>query len=253
MKYITLDGIVRSLLNQKQLPIHYYMRFLKYAADGYRELHFDSLKNIRAVKLPLTDYKAVQLPCDFVDLLKVGVATGQYVQPFVMRNGINRLNNLDASGNPTTYGSPTQSTSDYAAFGGWDWFTNHFNDYGEATGRYFGLGVGSQRDTFKLIPERNEIQFSEDIQATEVILEYIGDGTCCDSATSIHPYAQKAIEAYADWMYKKHSKSFGLGDEQVAEREFVNQNRKLRARLNGMTMEDIRRSVDSGYLASVKI
>lgn len=251
MKFYTLNNIVRSVLHQKQLSIHWYLQFLKYAADCHRELTFDVMKSISARRLPVTDYKAVVLPCDFVDWIKVGVEVNQKIQPLVQTSGINRLNKLDAEGNKTLFGTTDTESIVYA---GSSWFPGLFDDYGISAGRWFGIGAGSEGDTFKFLPERNEIQLNEALDVDEIVLEYVSDGSGSDAATSIEPYAQKTIEAYIDWMYKLHSRSFNISERREAEREYYQQLRFLRARKSDLnTPEDIKRVILRNYKQSVKV
>src|ERR1051325_10022357 len=97
MTWYSLDMITRSILMQRGYPIHWYIDFLKYSTECLRELTFDVLKVINSVKLPVNSYKAVTLPCNYVDWVKVGYATGQWVHPLA-QGPINRLNNYDANG-----------------------------------------------------------------------------------------------------------------------------------------------------------
>jgi hypothetical protein len=245
MKYVKLDHIVRSVLHQKQLTQHWYLQFLKYASDCLRELTFDTLKTINTRRLPVTDYKAVVLPCDFVDWTKVGIEVNQKIQPLVQTSGINRLNKFDDSGNKTVFG--TGSSVDAI------WATGLFADYGATLGRWYGVGAGFEGDTFKYLPERNEIQLNESLDVTEIVLEYISNGAGVDAATKVDPYAQKTIEAYIDWQYKLHSRAYGISERREAEREYYQQLRFLRARKSDLnTIEDFKRSVIRGYKASIK-
>ena len=79
MKLYTLDNIVRSALADRGYPMHFYLQFLQYGIDALRMLNFDVLQSIKSVRLPVNSYKAVTLPCDFVDIVKVGTETGQFV------------------------------------------------------------------------------------------------------------------------------------------------------------------------------
>lgn len=244
MRFIKLDHIVRSVIHQKQLKIHWYLQFLKYASDCLRELTFDTLKTINTKRLSVTDYKAVVLPCDFVDWTKVGIEVNQKIQPLVQTSGINRLNKLGANGAATTFGSSVEPI----------WATGIFSDYGASLGRWYGVGAGFEGDTFKYLPERNEIQLNESLDVTEIVLEYISNGACVDAATKVDPYAQKTIEAYIDWQYKLHSRAYGISERREAEREYYQQLRFLRARKSDLnTIEDFKRSVIRGYKASIKV
>lgn len=234
MKWTSLDAITRSVLQQRQLPIHYYLQYLKYASDMFRELHFDTLRVVNAKRLPVSATGTVQLPCDFVDYTKVGIEIGQMVRPLHNEDGINRLPNVDANGRPTIY--PEASSGAMLSGGG-----AGMSDRGESLGGYPSYHDGLLQDTFKLLPERNIIQLNQAVGAGSVILEYVSDGTYCDAATKVDVLAQKTIEDYQKWQA-----SPSRDNEYSPEaKKFFHSWKNLRARKNPMTMEDIKRSVNS--------
>lgn len=250
MKYITLNHITRSYLNQTQRPIHYYGRCLKFAADGLREQLFDTLKVTNTVRIPVDEFNEAAIPNDYIDWVKIGVQIGQFVRPLVTRPGLNKMANYDTStGEQIVY--PDPQTSDT-----WGnnirWFGYNINTNGENTGGYYGIGAGGEADTFTIDEVRNVIKLNQDLTDGKIVLEYLGDGSFSNAATKITPYAQKTIEAYIDWQYKLHSKSFGAYDHQAAEREFYNELRKLRGRKNDITPEIVERIINRHRKASLK-
>lgn len=92
MKYTTLDKVVKGVLLQKKFPIHFYIDFLVYAQRAFEEISWDTIGNIRALKLSINSYGAITLPSDFVDIIKIGLSYGQFVRPMHHREAINRLN-----------------------------------------------------------------------------------------------------------------------------------------------------------------
>ena len=232
MKYTSLHKIITGYLLQRKYPIHFYVDFLIYAQRGFEELNYDTLGNVRTVKLEINDYDAVTLPEDFLDLCKIGVVNGQFVKPLVSRNGINRLNNFDTDG---TTKIPYPETSLFNSF-----YTDvNFNDNGEFTGRLYGLKA-DRSDSYKILKERNEIQLHQSINATHVILEYISDGSEVDNATQINPYAKATIEAFINWKWKENNRSYSEYERARAQRQFDHQHKILRARLNTLTLSDIK-------------
>ena len=239
MSFTNLDTIVKGLLIERGYPIHYYMQFLYLSSRAYEELHFDSLGNVKTISIPINSYKAVPIPCDFMDWVKVGIPNGQFVRPLSSREGLTSLNNFDSSGNKVSYSSKTVVDSlffDNRIFAGAQTF---YNENGEFTGRLFGIGAGDNVNTFKYIPERNEFQLHEGIVADNIILQYISDGSSIDNATMITPYAKAGIEAYIVWKMKAASRAYGEGERAEAKRQFDLQHRLLRARKNELTKDKI--------------
>lgn len=247
MRFTTLDKIIRRTLLSNRLPMHYYSEFMVHASTALRELSFDSLKIINTVRLDLNSYFAADLPCDYVDWTKVGLEMAQFVQPITQRNSINRLHKYDNQGNITTYGSPGTFNMDFPFWPGY-WMFQNIDDLGENLGRLYGFNTGLVPDGFKILPERNQIQFTETSRGTTYIMEYISDGQTSDNATQVDQYAWAAIEAFINWKRSPYA-----GNEHSPEGMlFRNQRRVLRARMNEMTCYDIRQILYRNYRASIK-
>lgn len=236
---------------QKGYSLHWYLQGLKAASDCLRELTFDTLKNVNTIILTVDAEGAADLPCDFVDWVKVGATTGQYIQPLVQRSGINRLVNRDSAGLPIPYTDDSLIINDNSGFnqffnGSW-WGNGFFNNT-----PWYGFNASNIQDGFQVFRERNQIQSDQLLGATSMYLEYISDGQEANDATQIHPYAQKSIETYIFWQFLEHNRSAGGAEKQRAQNEFSSQRRILRARLNGLTKDDIMRIVRKSYSGAIK-
>ena len=252
MKLYTLDKIVRSALTDKAYPMHWYLQFLHYGVDALRMLNFDVLQNVKSVRLPVNSYKAVTLPCDFVDYIRVGNEVGQYIYPHgEKRDSFNRLNKFDSNGNKIAYGDIEAANgilpNDWEGF----WYTNYLNDKGEHLGRIFNNFSGT-RDSFVILRERGEMQLDTSYIGTEIVLDYVTDGLTTSASNAIHPYAIDCIKAYIFYKMKEHSRAYNMGERQMAREEFYNQLRILKARMNSIDINDIRRSLDRGYGPVIK-
>jgi len=255
MRTTSIHAIVKSVLGQKRLSIHYYSRFLKFAADGYREIRFDSLYAINTVRLSIDDNGVANIPEDCVDAssIRCGVQVGQFVRPLVKRASINRLSNINSeTGAVIPYENLEDlSDSDFGlSFVGSG--SVHYNDNGENIGGYYGIGAGEESDTYSIIEERNEIQFHQSIENVVPVCMYLSDGSFVNAASKITPLAQKCIEEYIDWQYKHHSKSFGLGDARDAEDRFNKAHSRLRSRKNDLTPEQVERIINRSRKATIK-
>lgn len=254
MKYISLNAIVRSYLNRTARPIHYYARCLKFGADGITELLFDTLKIVNTVRIPVNEFYEAEIPADYIDKVIVGVQVGQFVRTLIEKSTINQLAN---------FATDTGSQINYPAYerdqdwwGEFQWWGININTNGENTGGYYGLGAGSEPDTYTIVPERNVIQLNMNLNIStlpsKIVLTYLSDGSFANAASKITPYAQKTVEAYIDWQYKLNSKSYGMGDAAQAEDIFNREHRKLRARQNDLTPEMLIRIMNRHRKASLK-
>lgn len=256
MTVVSLDQITKDILLKRGLGLHWYMQFMVYAAAGFRELCLDEdVQGIRYKVLPLrqdTDgYNVASLPADYVDWAKVSVRIGQYLHPLVEDRALDLVPNYDSNFEVQPYASGVQSQSSSEALFGYNapnWWMVNTNAFGEDLGRQFG-GVGGMADTFKIDKARNEIKINEDLTSvTEIVLEYISNGMDADSASHIDAYAQSCIEAFAMWQYKLHSRSYGDGEAQRAYNDYVSERGILRARLSDLTMEKLKRIVQSNSI-----
>lgn len=236
MRVTTLDTIVKGLLIKKQYPIHFYIQFLFLATRAFEELHFDTLNNIQTVKLTANEFGEVELPCNCMDIVKVGVPSGQYVRNLYQREGINSLPNYDSNDNQVLYG---QSDFDLKILDN-IFFRNYliypFDNRGL---RFYGLGSNDETQSFKYVPERNKIVLDQSIGHKEIIAQYITDGTDADNATMVDPRAKATIESYVMWQYKESSRAYNEGEKERAKQLFQSDHARLRARKNPLTKEDI--------------
>jgi hypothetical protein len=254
MKLISLDQIVMRTLIHKRLTNHWYLEFLSYAAECLREKTWDTFQTTKSVLLTLNSYYAITLPCDFESIVGVGIQNGQFAQPVTQRNGINDLSNLNSQGQPIPYGTLTDSSDtfdNFPSFPGYFLFQNT-DSLGENLGRLYGLNTGLVNTSYKYIKGRNQIQFSEDFPAQQVVLEYLYDGECPDNATKVPSEAFKMIQTYIDWQWKVDARKSSPGEVMMAEKAFSREWRYTRARIANIGLEDIRQSILKSYNGAIK-
>lgn len=250
MTLSTIDQIVRRVLLENNLPIHYYSEFLFHASSCIRELSFDTLKIINTVNLPVSEIGDVNLPSDYVDEVALCLSAGLLLQQLPHKSNINPLRVHDTTTGAFTT-QPSEQNVDinnttYFGSYNWSWFWN-VDSLGEFTGRYFGANGGTHTG-YKVIKEQRRIQLSDGISGGNVILQYISDGQNTDSASQITPQAVSCIHAYINW---KTSANRAIKNSQEAA-TFYNEKRLLRARLSELSIMDIKNVLRSNYSASIK-
>lgn len=214
-----LDTITRSVLMQKGYSLHWYVQFLKYAADCLRELKFDSLPAFQTRIFDISATGTIFMPQDTVDVISVDHMHGQFTRPMIRQTDINTLPNLDSQGNAILY-----ENDNY-------WFVEEYNRY--AT-RHHGTRQG-----FVYLPQLKTIQLTQGIRDKKVLVKFMDLGSNTDSATEVHPYAQATIEAYMKWQYKENTRSYSGGERQMEENKYYNQLRILRGRIDPISCDDI--------------
>jgi hypothetical protein len=261
MTTASLDYIVKNALGKKGYPLHYYLQCMLYASDCLRELTFDDLRVINTKILPInTNINTAQLPDDYQDYVTVGVMVGQRLRPLTPTSTLNPITNLNSGSNfeeiewndNTTSSDSGQSALYYGALPYAQWFTTHYNDFGENIGRFFGLGAGYQEDTFQVFKEKGIIQIDQKLSVDNVVLQYISDGQSADAATQINPYAIKTIQNFIFWQLKEHNRNYGVGERQVAQNEYIRERKILRARMSDWSIEKLKRIVQQNYKGSIK-
>lgn len=257
MTTVSLDSIVRNMIMKRKYTIHWWVEFMVYAIDCLRTLSEDDLKVISTQIISIDQSTmAGELPDDYQDYVLVAVKAGQNLKPLVETNKISPIVNRTSDFTPTLYAN-SQSTSGNQIYYGtlypFFWNTVAWNSYGEPTGRFFGLGAGSQDDVFSIFPERNQIQLTENLLGcTEVIMQYIGSGMNADAATQITPYAFETIDAFIMYQMKENSRNYSDAEAERARQLYIAERQILRARMSDLTTERLKRAMQKATYSSPK-
>jgi hypothetical protein len=248
--FTTIDSLVRAALMSHGLTMHYYVTFLHFALQGLREISFDTVGKIATVKLTVNSFKEAPLPPDYIDWVKVGWLRGRNLIPMGSNSTYVRAINTNSEGQQIAYPSGTGAViaaSTYDPFAQY-----HLSPYGEDLGRIYGLGGGSRNDIFQIVPERNIVLLGDMFDANDSIyMEYLAAGNYSDAEALFHPYAESTLEAFIRFRYAEQRTS-RLADVARAEKDFYNQYRMLRARLNGLSKEDMLRLSRDHFKQSIK-
>lgn len=253
MKLETLDSVVRGALAAKGYPLHWYVQFMTYAKEVYRDINFDTLPVIKSETLDVSEFKTVDLPCDYVDWARVGTLNGQYLSEFGEKDTFNRLPFRDSDGNevppPITSDTVTVYPNSLEGFS----FSNYINDKGEHLGRIFNAKPIFP-NSFMVIHERNIIQLDASFSDDKIIMDYITDGSSYTACCAVHPYAVKTIQNYIYWQHKRHGRQFNQSEAAMEEFQYYNELGKLRARVfsGELTAQNIIRSLRKHVNGTVK-
>lgn len=250
----SLDSIVRNTLIKRGYSLHYYIQFIVYARECLRELTFDDLQVFNEKLIPINGTNSFDLPVDYVDYVLCGIPLSQSIRPLVEDKKMTSLNNFDSTFNIVPYVNNTDedvaAIIPYNGLSLGNWYTTHSNDYGESTGRFFG-GGRFYSDTFKVCPERNQIQLNESLQGFDyAYLRYLSNGADSGASTTIDPYFEQTISTYIMWQHKENNRTYGIGERQVAKAEYINQRQIARARKSGLTLEVLKRIINRNSFAA---
>lgn len=249
MTLTNLDIIVRRGLLEAGLPIHYYFEYLVHSSTCIRELSFDTLKIVNTVELPISEIGAVDVPNDYVDDVALCISNNGILQPLPHQKYINPMRSHNAT---TGAFEKPENISDsvennyFWGSAGWMWFWN-VNEFGEPTGRFFGANGGTSIG-YKFVKERRQIQMSGGFDSGKVVLQYISDGQNVDNASQIDVQSFQCIRSWQEWK-KSPNANNGNSPEALL---FYNERKKLRARLSGMSLVDVKNVIRNSYTASIK-
>ena len=209
-----LDEIVREFMVEDlglESIDRRYSRFLSIAISGLRDLYYDNIGGVeKEVLLEVNDDETATLPSDFIDYYAIGLVYGNEFASLGLNSNMNALAKDDC-------GNKVARTTADSDDGGFLYSTTNYNDKSENLGRAFGVGGGrSSIGEYKIYKERGYIALSG-VSASNIVLRYKADIQSIDGNYNVHPYSVEAIKA---WIWKKYvsrTRSYGLGEKQLAD------------------------------------
>lgn len=245
--FVTIDEVVKSSLMDIGAGMERYEQFKHWVLEGYRDFHFDMAQEVKTVVLPLTAWKSIELPDDYVDFVKIGIEVNKQIRVFTNDDRISlSLPDVDpADGYPDErVGTNTEPDLSNPRF-----LFYNYDSYGSDKGQLYGLAVkGNGQGEYKLNKERREIQFSIGLDSnTPIYLEYISDGITACEKTVVNVYAAKLLKLYAHWCRLKYSKSSNQAEIQRAENDYYREYRLVQSRLMPVRAEDVLEVMRDAY------
>jgi len=240
---VSIDSIVRSALMDINESMSRYEQFKHWSLEGYRKFHFSIAKEIKTVKLPLTAWKAIQLPIDFVDWAMIGVVVNNKIEVMTNDNRISLYHPDEdpLDGDPDDRTAPTDEQSTY-------YFYNT-TSRGEDAGQLYGLTVKDNgQGYFKMNKERREIQLSPHVDGdTEIYLEYIADSYDPCEKTMVNVLAARLIKLFIHWQRHEFAKSSTGMEKERAKDMYEKELYKVQSRLSELTVADVLEAAKDGY------
>lgn len=88
-----------------------------------------------------------------------------------------------------------------------------------------------------------------------VILEYISDGSTGLSGDEIkiHAFAEEALKAYVYWKSIYRKRAINMNEKMVAKKEFYNQKRLARARMQSFNKEEALQTTRKAFKQAPKL
>jgi hypothetical protein len=240
-----------------------------FALRGIREMGFDLSQKIRSLKMNVnTDNNTVELPDDYVDLIKIGVIGADglvYVfgenrnmhiaQKYKVTSGSDLLaaNAIDSDSDGVfDRVDVTESGQEYNALRGYDSYVFRNYLYENSAGQLYGLGGGQYNGEYRINLDQSRIELSINDHVNTVVMEYV-----CDEARSknptVHVFMEEALRAYIYYKLIQHKASVPMNEKMRARTEYYNERRLANSRLKRFTKEEALKVIRKNSKQSPKL
>jgi len=235
------------------------------ALRGIREIGFDISKKIKSLKLLINSTNnTVELPDDFVDLLKIGIVDPDgIVRVFANNKHINQSMSYSTDdGLPLFTSTDAEDTNsdgvldrleDKTSTQGSVSSSENLNDFifdnylhEGSVGRLYGAGGGHLAGEYRLNLEQNRIEVETNNAYTHVVVEYIAD-EARSADPAVHVYAEEALRSYVYYKIIERKSSVPANEKSRARAEYYNERRKANARLSNFTKEEALKTIRKNF------
>ena len=244
-----------------------------FALRGIREIGFDLSKKVKSLKLNInTENNTVELPDDFVDLVKVGIVDSDgIVRVFGQNKNINYsrsyTNTNDAlqeniytsegavdTDNDGVYDRIDDKTSTTNTPGETDNLDHYIFEnylYQGGYGRLYGVGGGNLAGDYRLNLDQNRLEVDTNSGYSQVVIEYVADEARAANP-SVHVYIEEALRSYIYYKIIERKASVPANEKARARSEYYNERRKANARMSNFTKEEALRTIRKNFQQAPK-
>jgi len=245
-----------------------------FALRGIREIGFDLGKKVKSLKLDISTSavapNTVNLPDDFVDLIKVGIVdsdgvirvfgnnkninySSKYELPLYQYDDFNNDPlNIESNKIADKVGDKTSTNnSPSGADNNLDYyvFENYLHQGG--LGGLYGVGGGNLVGEYRLNLDQNRIEVETNNGYSQVVIEYVADeGRSSDP--EVHVYAEEALRSYIYYKIIERKSSVPANEKARARTEYYNERRKANARLSNFTKEEALKTIRKNFIQAPK-
>jgi len=242
-QYITLSQLVDNFMlnyvgDDKLLSNVKRYNVLSHFKRGIQEFNYDSVKEVKAMEVELSDSLLLTLPVDYVSYVRISV---------VGANGLLKPLSRDTR---TTLGTAYLQDNQYQLLFDQDGYpleaqtTEAFKRYSIASSSEYNdecletsnFGVNTNQNGngyFNIDKRRGVISFSSNIGSKVIVLEYVSDGLEYNNGDDIqiHKFAEQALYNYVRYMIINNK--FGVPEYVVnrAKKDYYNELQNTRIRM----------------------
>lgn len=235
-QWVELGEVIYQYIDQAKLTLAEYRRLWTIGVRAVEELGLDVHGQFKTEKLIVNPNKTVTIPSDYIAFSKVGVLNA-YGEVATLRRNLNLTsykidaNNRTSSNTDNSVGN-TYRLQDLA-------YVNYFD--GARYVNIFGAGaqLNSQGD-FDIDENQGIIYLNNDFAFNYVILEYLSSPSD-DPNYKIPIQIRDAVLSYIAWKdieMLPSGRRVNMGEKQMRRKEYYNQKRLARLRINPLTPSD---------------
>tara|TARA_R100000152_G_C6702239_1_gene131542 strand:- start:147 stop:839 length:693 start_codon:yes stop_codon:yes gene_type:complete len=208
---------------------------------GIKELTMDATQEVKVTKLTVNNNLTADLPCDYVGYRRIGVNVPGDLGGVLETHSLSENTNIALTGDASVGCATSVSVMVTDAIENLDstyWIANYRG--GENIGGIYGMGGGNNTHGFyRINKEKHQIEVSSNFTTgSEIVLEYISDGSSNDGSYEIHIYAEEALRAYIWWKYCQRKRNHPLQEKEAARRDWYNEKRIAIARFNSFNKQE---------------
>jgi hypothetical protein len=247
-RYITLESVVYDFINEANLTDAAFFRLWNIAIRGLEAIGMDISNEPKTRKLKVLPNKTVELPGDYLEWVKVGVLNANGEVATLKRNSnLTKYAAIDNDRLSVNVNASIESHERDFLFRNYYWEDQYVNLLGVSSGtEEFGQ--------FDVDSVNGVILLNNNYAYDYVILEYL----CSPTANGDYLVEVQLREAIISWLRWKDIQSMpagrrkNLGEVQMRMKDFYNERRLARMRLNPLRIFEANDVIRLGYKLAVK-
>jgi len=250
----SIKKIVAQFLNSADRSTHDFARLYNIGVRGLEnEFSLDVTGTFKTVLLDVEPNKTVILPCGYINYSKIGIVNqaGEFVT--LKRN--DQLSQYHATAfTNTSRNAGVPSINSFGAPQGLNLLgynnTYYFNFYNSGTSyNLYGLDSGTATiGTYKIDVNDGVILLNPEFIYPQILLEYLSDGY--DEDEDDYTIDSRAAEALLSWIRWQNAidqpKKFPASVVMMHQKNYFNEKRKAKVRLNGIHLSELNDIVRRG-------
>lgn len=251
-----LDTIVREILIEMELPLHFYFKVLYYCLKETDELARRYGMNAKQQTLTLTSYKRAALPSDFVTPIDVSFRNAERLQSLPRDKSLSVQYNYNSSGGKIKWPDADNIwTSGFILYyqnaGAAATSTTSIDFVRNSKGGIYGLSSGMDF-TWDIDATNSELVFSNNVtDDADIVLTYVPTTVSSTSANVLYHHFVNTVKAFAHWRKAVDDRA---PENTIARyrQDYINAKRVMKAYVSPISYSTLIYNIRKGYFQAPK-